>query len=199
MLRHRIPEAGDAREIGLRRIGGDFERRGVERLDAERRGIGALVGDVRPALDAAGEGPVPVEVVAFLGGALQREDIVLRRERLAIAPDEAVLQLEGPGQAVGGLGPALGAHRIELELAVELGERQRRDLGRAGAVIDRLHVVHVGAARRPARAGHRAVGEGGPRYREARSHERRTEPSLQRVHQIPPCCLDAGCSRPVAQ
>ena len=102
---------------------------------------------------------------------VEAEGDVLGRQRLAVAPHDALADLEGPGEAVLALGPALGEPRLGLEVLVAVvGEEVVADVvelvGRLLDAHERVEVVRVG---RPAhlegdgaagRRGTRAGGEG---------------------------------------
>ncbi len=144
MLGHRVPERDDARQVGLGRSSGDFERLVVDGLEAEGRNVGLAGRHVVPVLDAAGKAPVPGKIIAGGGGMLQREDEVLSGQRFAVAPVELGPNLERPGQAIGRLRPALRRDRGKVEVLVEGGQADLDHVRASGAGINGLHVIHVG-------------------------------------------------------
>ncbi len=134
------------REERARRIRGDLQRVVVGRGDAQGAERHLTGVDRGPVLDALHRLRPVGEVVRRLGRRLvaDGEGEVLGRERHAVGPDEALANLEGPGQLIGRDGPALRGHRDQLAGGGVIDdERLLHQVGAVLTVVDGQVLVQV--------------------------------------------------------
>ena len=192
MARHR-------REHGVGEDGGD-ERRG--RFERQHHGARVRRGDAQR-LDRHGPGldrPRVLQLVGDFGNLRARlrvgrpahpSDEILRRQRRAVGPDEALAQREGPHQPVVGDGPAFRLARHDAVVGIlrrqPLEQVAQDDAFRQQLVflrVERVGIVAVGAAE--------DVGDRRPGQRRRQQEDRGEEshgraPACSRLAAMLPC------------
>ena len=121
MLGHAVGRDEIDRQLHIRVLQTDDERRGVGRADAERRGGFAAEAHVHRTDDG-------VEARGLRGAgfrlqvASQRIDEITGREWLAIGPTEVAPQPKSPGESIGTRRPRLGTARYYPSCGIGDGE-----------------------------------------------------------------------------